>query len=107
MKTLNDLLNLDLNNVSFLTLPGLDAREYGDSGRWFYIAHRADCLNAVNRYINLYTSDISSSIFDKNTALCDQSKTKFKEIYYAKASENLKKYTASDIQENGIDILHY
>ena len=100
-------LNLDLNNVSFLTLPGLDAREYGDSGRWFYIAHRADCLNAVNRYINLYTSDISSSIFDKNTALCDQSKTKFKEIYYAKASENLKKYTASDIQENGIDILHY
>lgn len=101
------VLEMDLENVKFITLPGLDVREYGDTGKWFYIARRADCIKAVNEYINVYNSPVTESMFDRNTALCDTLKDSFSEIYYSAPSESLGGYVASDIVKDGIDIEHY
>ena len=101
-----EILNLDLENMIIFTLPGTDTRADGDSGAWYYVMHRADTLALINRFFNVYTSDITESIFDKNRAFTDVNRNHIDKIYKTPASEDIEeliKY-ADDIYNNGVYI---
>ncbi|MBO5274557.1 MAG: LCP family protein [Clostridia bacterium] len=91
-------LNLDLSKISMMTLPGVEARANVDSGAWYYIMKRYDTLAIINRYLNVFTDEITDSIFDRNRVFTDTAKQHINDIYYAAASvitDNT--YTASGI----------
>lgn len=91
-------LNLDLAKISIMTLPGQEARANVDSGAWYYIMKRYDALTMINRYMNVFTDEISDSIFDRNRVFTDSSKEHINTIYYTEASSDAEDtYTASGI----------
>ncbi|MGN1346685.1 MAG: LCP family protein, partial [Eubacteriales bacterium] len=53
------LLNVDLENINMLTIPGNIAGQY-------YVVNRAATLGVINQYFNIYEKEISDSIFDRD-----------------------------------------
>ena len=80
-----ELLKVDMENVSMMTLPGGDARS-ATTGAWYYIMHRADMLNAVNEYFNVYNKDITDELFDTDHVFTDEDYDVFANIYFAEAT---------------------
>lgn len=101
-----EALNSNLSNTVMFTLPGTDARADGDSGAWYYIMHRADTLNLINRYFNVYTVEITDSIFDINQVFNAENRSHINYIYRSPAKDDINSliYTADEINENGINI---
>ena len=77
-----ELLKVDMENISMMTLPGKDARS-PSSGAWYYIMHRADMLEAVNEYFNVYNKDITDELFDPAHVFTDEDYSVFANIYFA------------------------
>ncbi len=94
--------SLDMQKVSFLTIPGTDCREWGDSGAWYYILSREGAWETVNTYLNVYCAPIDGKLFDKTYRLTDQSNPTLLSYYRTHISPNQK--TGSDIAENGVSI---
>lgn len=84
-----EAIGADLSSLELLTLPGTDARANGDSGAWYYIMYRADSLAVINRYFNVYSSDITDAIFDKNLAFTDEARSNINNKYRTPASDDL------------------
>ena len=80
-----ELLKVDMEKVSMMTLPGKDARS-SSTGAWYYIMHRADALLAVNEYFNVYNKDITDELFDATHAFTDEDHAEFAQIYFAEPS---------------------
>ncbi|MBQ8248925.1 MAG: LCP family protein [Clostridia bacterium] len=80
-----ELLKVDMENVSMMTLPGSDARS-STTGAWYYIMHRADMLDAINKYFNVYNKDITDELFDADHVFTDESYDVFADIYFAEAT---------------------
>ena len=81
-----------------MTLPGVEARSNVDSGAWYYIMKRYDTLALINRYLNVFTDEITDSIFDRSHVFTDSTKQHINAIYYADASLSTDDaYTASGI----------
>lgn len=99
-------LNIDLSNAVMFTMPGTDARADVDSGAWYFIMHRADTLNLINRYFNVYTEKITDSIFDINQVFNAEYRSHINRIYKTPASEDVNGLinTLDDIDENGVHI---
>lgn len=100
-----ELLKANVANAVMFTLPGHEARADVDSGAWYYIMYRADTLNLINRYFNVYTQEITDNIFDIKRVFNAENKSHINQIYNTAASdiENLI-HTVEDIDENGIKI---
>lgn len=64
-------LSVDLSNMTMLTLPGIQGRQYDTSGTWFYFTYRDGTISAVNKYFNSYNFDVTEEIFDRDGALYD------------------------------------
>ncbi len=99
-----ELLSVDMENVSMMTLPGQDCR--ATSGAWYYIMHRADTLDVINRYFNVYNLPITEEMFDSSNAFTDEDFPAFAKIYFAEASGAVVE-TADKIDEDGINIPTY
>lgn len=97
------LLNINLDSISMMTLPGNAADyEYGGS---YYVMNRAATLEVINKYFNIYQTEISDSIFDRNAIFCITSSTNICNIYYAAADAVLDGvYNAEDIDSESIYI---
>ncbi len=52
-------LNIDMENLQLLTIPGNMVGEY-------YVVNRAAALAAINEHFNIYEKEITDSIFDRN-----------------------------------------
>lgn len=100
-----EAIGVELENATFVTLPGKDARANINSGAWYYIMARADTLAVINDYINVYQVDITDAIFDKARAFTSDA-DHINEIYEADAGKYSKdSYTADEINKNPPDIL--
>lgn len=97
-----ELLGVDINNISMMTLPGLDARS-SSTGAWYYIMRRADTLLIINEYFNVYDKDITDEMFDSAHSFNAEDYSPFSEIYYSEATD-VTVENAGDIDSSGIDI---
>lgn len=87
--------------VTFLTLPGESVRA-DVSGAWYYGISREGALEAINRYLNVYTTDIPDEDFDADSLFCNEAYESFSSVYrtYIPA----RPYTVRDMQEGNLKI---
>jgi len=92
-------LSVDLDNMTMLTIPGIQGRQYDTSGTWYYIVYRDGTISAVNKYFNSYNFDVTADMFDKNDALYDSEDTYMHSIFLTenKEEESYTANTADDI----------
>ena len=107
--SLSDLLyfaksaqKLDLSNVTFLTLPGTDCREYGDSGAWYYVLSRQGVWKCVNAHLNVYHTPVDDKLFDRDYRLTNTQRPAL--LSYYKTYLTAESSTAAGLSENGIPI---
>lgn len=99
----NFMKNVDMSNVSFVTLPG----EAVNAGTSYYVMNKADMVSLMNSYFNPYMTEITEEMFDpagmfgKNAT--DEQITA---VYNAPSSESLEEsvHNAGDINTSGLDI---
>ncbi len=99
-----ELLGVDMGNVSMMTLPGTDCR--ASSGAWYYIMNRADTLDVINNYFNVYNLPVTDDMFDPTCAFTNEDSTAFSKIYYAESTGAVVE-TADKIDEDGLNIPTY
>ena len=74
-------LSVDLSKMTMMTVPGIQCRQYEDSGTWFYAIYRDATIAALNKYFNPYNYDVTSEIFDRDDVLYDEGGTYMHSIY--------------------------
>ena len=97
-----ELLGVDMNNISMMTLPGEDARS-STTGAWYYVMHRADALTVINEYFNVYNKPITDEMFDTEHAFTDENYSVFADIYFAEP-QDITVENAESIDSDGIKI---
>ena len=100
-----ELLGVDMENVSMMTLPGKDARS-STTGAWYYIMNRADTLAVVNEYFNVYNLPITDDMFDVKNAFTDESYSVFADIYFGEGTGAVVE-TADGIDDGELTIPMY
>lgn len=86
-------LSIDLSKITMMTLPGIQCRQYNDSGTWYYVAYRDGTIAALNKYFNTYNFDITADIFDRDDVLYDDGGSYMHSIYLTTNTEE-ESYTA-------------
>lgn len=92
-----ELTKVDMAKVSMMTLPGAAPNTA------HYVMHRADVLNIVNEYFNVFDTPITDEIFDQNREFTDIEEAKYTAIYNSSAPEIII-HTAEGIDKEGIYI---
>ena len=93
---------IDLSRVSFLTLPGTDCREYGDSGAWYYVLSRQGVWETVNNHLNVYQTAVDDKLFDRDYRLTNTARQAMLSYYQTYLTATVS--SASGIAENGVSI---
>ena len=107
MSSLDDLYNyfftntsclFDLENINMTTMPGNTAGAY-------FVMNRAAALEVINKYFNIYTKEITDSIFDRNYLFCYTEQKYLADVYFSD-TENVfdDVHNAGDIDEDSIYI---
>ena len=86
-------LSVDLSKMTMMTLPGIQCRQYDDSGAWFYVAYRDGTIAVLNKYFNTYNFDITADIFDRADVLYDDGGSYMHSIHLT-ANTDEESYTA-------------
>lgn len=102
-----ELLGVDMEKISMMTLRG--TAQQTKTGAWYYVMNRASALEMVNRYFNVYNTDITDALFDQGRAFTDTAYTPFYNIYYASPDDALVQVkpdveTGADISQGGLKI---
>lgn len=90
-------LSVDFANIRMLTVPG-------DYAGGSYVINRAATLQVINDFFNIYTEDITDSIFDKSRVFTNTESDAIHEAYMADKAAYLYEYTAEEIQNGSINI---
>lgn len=90
-------LSVDFSNVRMLTVPG-------DYAGGSYVINREATLQVINDFFNIYTEDITDSIFDKSRVFTNTESDAIHEAYMADKAAYLYDYTAEEIQDGSINI---
>lgn len=93
---------LNMAKVTFLTLPGTDCREHGDSGAWYYVLSRQGTWECVNQHLNVYETRVDDKLFDRDYRLTNPARAAMLSYYQTYLCPT--GMTAAGIQNNGIDI---
>ncbi len=99
-----NIRSLSSDKLTMMTLPGTDAREYGDSGAWYYVLSRPACIRLVDKYLNVYETSVAPH-FDPNRRLIKENRPALTALY--EQDVKLSAHTADDISENGISVATY
>jgi len=95
------IMNVDLEAISMMTLPG----DLSSDG--YFVMNRADTLNAVNEYFNIYEKDISNSIFDPRYTFCYTGLQYLCDLYFAESATYFGDVVnADDVNNGSIHIPH-
>ncbi|MBR5445486.1 MAG: LCP family protein [Clostridia bacterium] len=96
------LMKVDLENMNMTTIPGNAV--YSSTGNSFYVINRAATLDVINTYYNIYETEITDSIFDRNTQFC-LNDSKLTPYYYADAETVMDEmYNGQEVNDNSIEI---
>ena len=91
------LLGVNLDNLNMTTIPGNLTGSY-------YVINRAATLEVINEYFNIYNTEITDSIFDRNRFFCLDDQTLLN-YYYADSETVLDEmYNGQDISDDSIYI---
>ena len=92
------LMGVDLDNINMTTMPGNTAGAY-------FVMNRAAALEVINKYFNIYTKEITDSIFDRNYLFCYTEQKYLADVYFSD-TENVfdDVHNAGDIDEDSIYI---
>ncbi len=90
-------LSVDFSNIRMLTIPG-------DYAGGSYVINREATLQVINDFFNIYTEDITDSIFDKSRVFTNTESDAIHEAYMADKAAYLYEYTAEEIQDGSINI---
>ena len=96
-------MDIDMSNITMLTLSGSDSRTGIDHGTWYYIINRAAAIATINVYFRNVESQISDSDFDPNKLFSTDKYEHFAQIYES-LNYSINEYRADDIIKEGIDI---
>lgn len=97
-----EVLSIDLDKIVMITLPGKDIRENKTSGAWYYMLSRSAMLDIVNKYLNVYTKDISSVIFDDELMFTNPDAEYMLSMYNSAVDVDV--YSGDSIDRDGIYI---
>lgn len=92
----------EMSNVSFLTLPGTDCRQYGNTGAWYYVLSREGTWLCVNAYLNVYEKAIDDKLFDRDYRLTDTESSAMLNYYRTKITSDTS--SAEDLRDNGVEV---
>ena len=98
-----EALDLDLSKVVLVSMPGADLLVTEGEYSWYFVLSRAGALDAVNRYLNVYTEDITDSIFDHGYAFTRENNAEIHKIYQTQTLIS-HVYNAQDVNQEGIYI---
>ncbi len=90
-------LSVDLGKTTMLTLPGIQVRQYGNSGTWYYIASREGTIKVVNKYFFPFNTGMNTSKFDANGCLYDSDGTYMHRVYLTDYAEE--SYSADNVDD--------
>lgn len=96
------VLSIDLNNINMMTLPGNSVREYETRGTWYYVLSRSGMLDVVNKYLNVYTKDITPAIFDDDKMFTNPDVEFMEKIY--NSDGDVVVYSGDTVDSSGIYI---
>lgn len=100
-----DIINIDLGNITMMTLPG-EAKMC--SGASYYVMNRECMINIMQEHYNIFKSPVDDSVFDKDRVFCNDSDEAMSEVYYTPAEEcKYTEHNAQDISDKDIDIPMY
>lgn len=92
------LLNVDLADMNMTTIPGNMAGAY-------YVINRASTLEFINEHYNIYSKDITDSIFDKDYLFCFTDQQYICNVYFNESNDVFDDvYNAEDIDNESIYI---
>lgn len=96
------LMKVDLANMNMLTIPGNAI--YDSKGHSYYVINRAATLDVINKYYNIYDTEITDGIFDRNTIFCLDDYL-LEPYYYADMETVMDEmYNGQEINDNSIEI---
>lgn len=98
-----EALELDMSKVVMVNMPGSDVREKDGLQQWYFVLSRAGALDAVNRFLNVYTVDITDSIFDRSCSFSKETNAEFAAIYNTEI-KIANEYNAEEVNQEGIYI---
>lgn len=71
-------LSIDMSQITMLTLPGV---AINDGYAWYYVLYRNSVIEIINKYFNVYDSDITDALFDRSLCFTDESNKTVNDIY--------------------------
>lgn len=93
---MKNALSIDNSKITMMTVPC----DYSGG----LVINRAATLQTINRYFNIYNTEISDAIFDPERRFVNENNSSMVAAYYAESAAIDDRYTAEDIQHNSIDI---
>lgn len=97
-----EALSLDLSNVNMMTLPG----EAVNAGLSYYVIYRSGTLELINKYFNVYNTDITDEMFDRELLFTDGNGTRIDKVYRREGVEVVVN-NGESVDANGIYIPRY
>ncbi len=98
-----EALELDLSKVIMVNMPGSDILVTEGEYSAYFVLSRVGALDTVNRFLNVYTEDITDSIFDRNHVFTNPSNSQINAIYRTEIKIS-SQYTADKVNQEGIYI---
>jgi LCP family protein required for cell wall assembly len=101
------LMDINMDNIVFMSMPGAPARSNGDSGLWYYVMNRKAMIPLVEEYFNIYEDVIvNDDIFDTNRVFTSPKKyPHIDKLYNAEPDESQGgSQSAEDINDGSIHI---
>ena len=98
-----EALELDLSKVVMVNMPGSDILVTEGEYSAYFVLSRAGALDTVNRFLNVYTEDITDSIFDRNQVFTNPGNSQINAIYQTEIKIS-SEYTAQEVNAEGIYI---
>ena len=100
------LIDIDLNNMSFMTVSGYSPTP--PQGQvWYYVINRRGTINLINQYFNIYDFEITDGIFDPNRIFTSTTTASYLHPYYIADPSTViggDVNNADDINQGAIDI---
>lgn len=97
-----EALSLDLSNVNMMTLPG----EAVNAGLSYYVIYRSSTLELINEYFNVYNTDVTDEMFDRELLFTDGDGTRIDKVYRKEGVEAVVN-NGESVDANGIYIPRY
>ena len=102
IKVGTSLINIELENITMMTLPGEACMSGGTS---YYVANKELLCEVLSDYYNVYTDELSADSVDPDSIFCNENDSNMLAVYEKPGDEVFfEKHNAQDVSDEDIDI---